>query len=115
MLEIIRQRDVYFFSSSYHEAYVPFCEDDGPVNLSCVAQVPPPPHSHSLPPPSLSSPPSLFSADVPVNLWCVWQFCWFLRSKVTDPRLAGRHLAYYSTGDQALRSNAIFLLGTLGA
>ena len=47
--------------------------------------------------------------------WCVFQFCWFLRSKVTDPRLAGRHLAYYSTGDQALRSNAIFLLGTLGA
>ena len=35
-MEIMKQRDVYFFSSTFHESYVPFCEDDGPVNLSGI-------------------------------------------------------------------------------
>ena len=74
-LEIMRQRDVYFFSSTFHESYVSFCEDDGPVNLSAVAQ-----------------------------------FCWYVRSKLTDPRLEGRTCVYYAESNSALRSNAIFLL-----
>ena len=74
-LEIMRQRDVYFFSSTFHESYVSFCEDDGPVNLSAVAQ-----------------------------------FCWYVRSKLTDPRLEGRTCVYYAKSNSTLRSNAIFLL-----
>merc|ERR1719183_1332463 len=35
---IMEQREVYFFSSDYHEAYVPFFEDFGPVDLGLVVQ-----------------------------------------------------------------------------
>jgi len=35
---IMQQRDVYFFSSDFHEDYVPFFDDFGPVNLGVVYQ-----------------------------------------------------------------------------
>ena len=74
-VEIMKQRDLYFFSSSLHESYVPFCEDEGPVNLAAVVE-----------------------------------FCWLVRSKLTDPRLGRRKCVYYAERDVAKRSNAIFLL-----
>ena len=74
-VEIMKRRDLYFFSSALHESYVPFCEDEGPVNLAAVVE-----------------------------------FCWFVRSKLTDPRLGLRQCVYYAERDVAKRSNAIFLL-----
>ncbi|EKX43441.1 hypothetical protein GUITHDRAFT_73143 [Guillardia theta CCMP2712] len=35
-LEILKHRDIFFFSSTHHEAYIPFCHDFGPVNLAEV-------------------------------------------------------------------------------
>ena len=35
---IMEQRDVYFFSSDFHEDYVPFHQDFGPVNIGVVYQ-----------------------------------------------------------------------------
>lgn len=74
-LDIMTRRDLYFFSSELHESYVPFCEDEGPVNLAAVVE-----------------------------------FCWLVRSKLTDPRLGPRQCVYYAERDVAKRSNAIFLL-----
>ena len=35
---ILEKRDIYFFSSDFHEDYVPFFEDFGPVNLGVIYQ-----------------------------------------------------------------------------
>uniref|UniRef100_A0A7S0H7X9 protein-tyrosine-phosphatase n=1 Tax=Hanusia phi TaxID=3032 RepID=A0A7S0H7X9_9CRYP len=37
-LEILHNRHIFFFSSTHHESYLPFCSDFGPVNLSEVHQ-----------------------------------------------------------------------------
>ena len=34
--EIMARRDIYFFSSDFHEEYEPYCDDFGPVPLSTV-------------------------------------------------------------------------------
>jgi len=50
--------------------------------------------------------------DGPVNIAAIVQFCELLKSKLADPRLAGRHCVYYAEMEASLRSNAIFLMGS---
>ena len=33
---ILERRDLFFFSTTFHEEYEPLCQDYGPVNLSCI-------------------------------------------------------------------------------
>merc|ERR1719409_576884 len=33
---ILERRDLFFFSTPFHEEYEPLCQDYGPVNLSCI-------------------------------------------------------------------------------
>jgi len=75
--EIEANKSMFFFSTSFQEAYVPLHKDDGPVNIVAVVR-----------------------------------FCEFLKEQMADPRLAGRHLVYYSEMEASLRSNALFLMGT---
>uniref|UniRef100_A0A7S4PI06 protein-tyrosine-phosphatase n=2 Tax=Guillardia theta TaxID=55529 RepID=A0A7S4PI06_GUITH len=35
-VEIVKNRKLFFFSSTFHESYVPYCDDFGPVNLAAV-------------------------------------------------------------------------------
>jgi cell division cycle 14 len=36
MREIVSRRDIYFFSTAFHEQYVAYCDDFGPVNLATL-------------------------------------------------------------------------------
>lgn len=47
----------------------------------------------------------------PVNLGVVHRFCTLMTERMTDPRLANRHLIYYADEDVALRTNTAFLIG----
>eukprot|EP00287_Rhodomonas_sp_CCMP768_P026850 CAMPEP_0202833490 /NCGR_PEP_ID=MMETSP1389-20130828/25953_1 /ASSEMBLY_ACC=CAM_ASM_000865 /TAXON_ID=302021 /ORGANISM="Rhodomonas sp., Strain CCMP768" /LENGTH=186 /DNA_ID=CAMNT_0049508173 /DNA_START=13 /DNA_END=571 /DNA_ORIENTATION=- len=47
----------------------------------------------------------------PVNLAAVIRFCYFMREKMVDPRLASRPLVYYCDADTAFATNTAFLLG----
>jgi hypothetical protein len=47
----------------------------------------------------------------PVDCESVVEFCRDLKTRMTDPRLAGRKLVYYCERDRSLRTNAAWLLG----
>jgi len=34
--QILERRDLFFFSTTFHEEYQPLCQDFGPVNLACI-------------------------------------------------------------------------------
>ena len=46
----------------------------------------------------------------PVNLGVVYRFCEMMDERITDPRLASRHLVYYTDENPLVRSNTAFLL-----
>ena len=46
----------------------------------------------------------------PVNLGVVYRFCEMMHVRLTDPRLATRHLVYYTDESPAVCSNTAFLL-----
>ena len=45
-----------------------------------------------------------------MNLGVVYRFCEMMDERIKDPRLASRHLVYYTDENPRVRSNTAFLL-----